>query len=103
MVSDPLARKLKAIDLIDVLPDLFILRAVSAHMQLVDALGGGALHIGARFVVRTSSILNWNVQFLRSLRRRVVFAWGESIAIEPRVLPEPERDWKRIDIEHAAG
>src|SRR5438132_8419507 len=24
---------------------------------------------------------------------------GESIAIEPRVLPEPERDWKRIDVE----
>src|ERR1700746_1236408 len=28
--------------------------AVSAHMQLVKALGDGALHIGARFVVRTS-------------------------------------------------
>jgi hypothetical protein len=52
------ARKLKAIDMIDVLPDLFILQAVSAHMQLVNALGDGALHIGARFVVRTSSILN---------------------------------------------
>jgi hypothetical protein len=38
--------------LIDVLPDLFILRGVS------DALGDGALHIGARIVVRTSSILN---------------------------------------------
>jgi hypothetical protein len=52
------ARKLKAIDMIDVLPDLFILRGVSAHMQLVDVLENGALHIGARFVVRTSSILN---------------------------------------------
>ena len=58
MVNDSLARKLKAIDMIDVLPDLFILRAVSAHMQLVDALGNGALHIGARIVVRTSPILN---------------------------------------------
>ena len=38
---------------------------------------------------------------LRSLRRRDVFAWGEFIAIEPRVLPEPERDWKRIDGELA--
>src|SRR5262249_36701940 len=32
---------------------------------------------------------------------RNVFAWGEFIAIEPRVLPEPERDWKRIDGELA--
>ena len=52
------ARQLKATEMIDVLPDLFILRGVFAHMQLVDALGDGALHIGARFVVRTSSILN---------------------------------------------
>jgi hypothetical protein len=24
---------------------------------------------------------------------------GESVASQPRVLPEPERDWKRIDVE----
>src|SRR5262249_54295275 len=33
------------------------------------------------------------------LRRRDTFAWGEFIAIEPRVLPEPERDWKRINVD----
>jgi hypothetical protein len=52
------ARKLKAIDMIDVLPDLFILRGRFRSQQLVNALGDGALHIGARFVVGTSSILN---------------------------------------------
>src|SRR5262249_4878132 len=50
-----------------------------------------------RIVVRTSSILNRHVQLLRSLRRRAASAWGQFISIEPRVLPEPERDWKRID------
>src|SRR5215469_13827446 len=38
---------------------------------------------------------------LRSLRRRDAFAWGEFIAIEPRVLPEPKRDWKRINVDLA--
>jgi hypothetical protein len=31
-------------------------------------------------------------------------AWpaeGEFIAIEPRLLPEPERDWKRINVDLA--
>jgi hypothetical protein len=32
------ARKLKATEMIDVLPDLFILRGVFAHMQLVTPL-----------------------------------------------------------------
>src|SRR5262249_12921736 len=39
------------------------------------------------------------ISLLRNLRRRDVFAWGESIAIEPCVLPELERDWKRVDVE----
>jgi hypothetical protein len=58
-----------------------------------------ALSTSARIVVRTSSILNGHVQLLRSLRRRAASAWGKFIAIEPRALPEPERDWKRIDVE----
>ena len=33
------------------------------------------------------------------MRRRAASAWGEFIAIEPRVLPEPERDWKRINVD----
>jgi len=40
-----------------------------------------------------------NVQLLRSLRRRDAFAWV--IAIEPCVLPEPKRDWKRINVDLA--
>src|SRR5262249_10670011 len=39
------------------------------------------------------------ISLLRNLRRRDVVAWGESIAIEPCVLPELERDWKRVDVE----
>src|SRR5262249_31073351 len=40
-----------------------------------------------------------SVLLLHSLRRRDAFAWREFIAIEPRVLPEPERNWKRINVD----
>jgi hypothetical protein len=75
------------------------LASISRNEVIAGMFENGALRIGARFVVRTSSILNRHVRFLRSLRRRDVFAWGGFIAIEPRVLPEPERDWKRIYVE----
>ena len=61
----------------------------------------GALRIGMRIDVRIESILRWHVRCLCSLRRRDAFAWGEFIDIEPRVLPEPERDWKRINVDLA--
>src|SRR6516165_106763 len=71
----------------------------SSARKWVGILGNGTLHIGARSIVRASWILNWRIPLLRNLRRRDVFAWGESIAIEPCVLPELERDWKRVDVE----
>src|SRR5262249_60721903 len=58
-----------------------------------------SLHSGARSIYRASWILHCRIPLLRTLRRRDVFAWGESIAIEPCVLPELERDWKRVDVE----
>jgi hypothetical protein len=71
----------------------------SASASSLSVFGNRALHIAARIIVRTSSTLKLHVQFLRSLRRRAASACGGFITIEPRVLPEPERNWKRVDVE----
>jgi hypothetical protein len=40
-----------------------------------------------------------NVRWLRRLHRRDPFPSWDEFAIRLRVLPEPERDWKRVDVE----
>ena len=39
-----------------------------------------------------------NVRWLRRLHRRDPFPSWDEFAIRLRVLPEPERDWKRINV-----
>jgi hypothetical protein len=77
-----------------------ICRTRSCARKWVDVLRGRALQIGARIVVRTSSILGRDVHCLCSPRRRDAFACcREVVVIESRVPPQSERDWKWIDVE----
>jgi hypothetical protein len=49
-------------------------------------------------MARPPSILNRHIRCVRSLRLSDVFHWCE-LAVNPRLLPEPQCDWKRIDVE----
>ena len=48
---------------------------------------------------RAGDIAKYYTSLVSSLGRRDGFAWSKFVLIEPRVLPEPECDWKWIDVE----
>jgi hypothetical protein len=64
----------------------------------VGVRGSGAVHIGAWISVGAGLVLSCAIR-CRSSRRRLAFAIRSGPAAESRLLPKPESNCKRIDVE----
>jgi hypothetical protein len=71
----------------------------SHELAIPSGILNGVSRFCAWIQARAGSILRWDVRSFGSLRLRdPLRCWGK-LAVGPRVLPEPQRHWNRIDVE----